>query len=111
MSEEIPTKTFNYRFEVQAVPYNEKTFKAIFGDDASFVPEYAEQTMADEVVGDLFRDAILSVAHSKMLLLSRSKVEKIEDLTEDDKRLWEYLERKEDSYEAIRASLKPAACL
>lgn len=100
------TKTFKFQLEVEDVPYAPDTVEALFGQGATYNPDFPEHVMASETIDELLKDAVCHVLIMKMNFLCQHKVEDTAKLTGNNKYFWEHLCRKEERYRQIAASLK-----
>ncbi len=100
------TKIFKFTIEVEAIPYSKDTVKYLFGEDAEYIPDYSEDTIARDTIFDLVKAAICSAIDSKInFLVSIRKDEKDID-TINKERLY-YFDKVIEQYKAIEKTIKP----
>ena len=102
----IKESPFKFELEVEAVPYRPDTVEYLFGKGASFM-DYPAHIMASEFLGELIKDAIGEVLHSKTLLIMRTKTDDPAEMNERDRMFWEYLCDKEERYNKIAKTTRP----
>lgn len=100
-------KKFKFEMEVEEIAYNEVSPKEIFGETATYNPDFPEHSFAIDRLHDLFQDAYYAVSMLKMQFIAQHKIENTDTLTGSNKIFWNYLCGKEDSYRKIQESIKP----
>ena len=99
-------KVFPFKLEVEAVPYGPETVEYLFGEGATYITDYPEDTMARDIVFEMVKDAITYCLEAKMDFLAKTKKEP-EDMNERDKAFWDHLEGKEKQYRKIEQTIRP----
>lgn len=101
------TKPFNFQITISEIPYNKKTFKYLYGNDAAFLNNTPENTLAIDILGELFKHAICDVIQSKMIFLEKDNIKDTKKLKGRQKLYWDYLNNKIKQFETIQSSIKP----
>ena len=100
-------KRFTYQLYVDKIEYAPNTVEEIYGEGAGHNPDFSEDCLAQEVLGDLFKDA---VSHCLMMLMQYFAEEKLPDdeskWTESQRAYVKYLKDKKSRYEGIQKTLK-----
>lgn len=100
------TKIFSYQVDVESVPLNADTAEYYFGEGAVYNPDFSEDSFSKDILHEMVKDAITYVLQAKMQWIARNKIEDVNNLKEEDKQYWQYLEEKEQQYRQIEKSIK-----
>tara|TARA_R110000751_G_scaffold5643_7_gene25477 strand:+ start:2949 stop:3302 length:354 start_codon:yes stop_codon:yes gene_type:complete len=96
-------KAFRYSLEIEEIPHTEDTVECALGTDY-FNPDFGEDCWAREILGDLFKDAMLQKLHMTMLMIPK------DGATEEEMERFEYIQKMNDKridqYRTIQESLK-----
>lgn len=103
----IPTETFSFQIDVEAVPYIPETVKCFFGEGVKYDPKIPENWEAWEFVGEMVKDAICHVLEAKCNFICQNKIEDETKLEGRNKEFWAWLEEKEARYRKIEKTIKP----
>lgn len=102
----LPTKTYKFQVEIEAVPYTPETVEGLIGKGATYIDDYPEYVQAAEIMGDLLKDAICSVLEAQSNFLVQHKVQDVNKLEGSDKLFWQHLQDKEALYRRIEKTVK-----
>lgn len=100
-------KRFTYQIQVRDIEYSPETVEEIYGKGSSYNPDFREDSLALEILGSLFQDAI---GHCLMMTTSFLAEEKPpankKNWTNRQRAYLKHLEGKRRAYEAIQNTLK-----